>query len=43
MKIKFVNRKYMISNKLFRFEKMIGVKPVGFKVAIGKYEIRYYY
>ena len=42
MKIKIVNRKYIIK-KLIRFEKMVGVKLLGYKLAIGKYEIRLYY
>lgn len=43
MTIKIVNRKYLIGNKLFRFQKMKGIKSIGFKIAIGKYEIRFYY
>ena len=42
MKIKIVNRKYIIK-KFFRFDEMKGVNPVGFKIAIRKYEIRFYY
>jgi len=42
MKIRIVNRKYIIK-KFFRFEKMKGVTIIGFKIAIGKYEIRYFY
>ena len=42
MTVRFVDRKYIIK-KLFRFEKMRGVGTIGFKIAIGKYEIRFYY
>lgn len=40
--IKIVNRKYLISNKFIRFEKMVGLKLIGYKIAIGFYEIRLY-
>lgn len=42
MKVKIVNRKYIIK-KFFRFEKMKGVNTVGLKIAVGKYEIRFYH
>ena len=42
MKLTIVNRKYVIGGKWFRFEKMLGITPVGWKLAIGKYEIRLY-
>ena len=42
MKLKFVDRKYLIGGKWFRYQRMIGVKDLGFKIAIGKYEFRFY-
>lgn len=42
IKVKIINRKYIIV-KFFRFEKMRGANGiVGIKFAIGKYEIRFY-
>jgi hypothetical protein len=42
MKIKIVNRKYII-HKFFRFEKIEGIQGyIGLKIALGKYEIRIY-
>lgn len=41
--IVIINRKYLIGGKWVRFEKMIGVKLNGYKIAIGKYEIRFYF
>lgn len=43
MKIRIVDRKYSIGGKWLRFEVMQGVKLVGWKIAIGRYEIRFYY
>ena len=42
MKLKIVNRKYLIGGKWFRYQRMIGVKDLGFKIVIGKYEFRFY-
>jgi len=43
MDIRIVDRKYLIGGKWIRFEKMQGVKKlVGWKIAIGRYEIRFY-
>jgi hypothetical protein len=42
MNIKIVDRKYLIGGKWIRFEKMRFVKAVGYKIAIGRYEIRFY-
>jgi hypothetical protein len=41
--IKIVNRHYLIGGKYFRFEKMKSPFCKAFKVAIGKYEVRFYY
>ena len=43
MRIKLVNRKYIIANKFFRFEKIIGIKLIGYKISIGIYEIRFFH
>ena len=40
--VKIVDRKYIIGGKWLRFQKMQGVKLVGWKIAIGRYEIRFY-
>jgi len=42
MKIKLINRKYIIANKFFRFESMTGIEFIGYKIAVGKYEIRFF-
>jgi uncharacterized membrane protein (DUF373 family) len=42
MNIIFVNRKYIVGGKWLRFEKMKGIKLIGFKIAIGKFEVRIY-
>ena len=42
MNIKIVDRKYLIGGKWFRFQVMQGVRLVGWKIAIGRYEIRFY-
>lgn len=42
MNIKIVDRKYLIGGKWFRYEIMKGVKLIGYKIAIGRYEIRLY-
>ena len=41
-RIKLVDRKYLIGGKWFRSQKMRGVNLIGFKIAIGRFEIRYY-
>lgn len=43
MKIKIVDRKYRINNLSFRFSKMRGVKLIGYKISIFRYEIRFYF
>jgi 2-keto-4-pentenoate hydratase len=43
MNISIVNRKYLIGNKWIRLEKMKGVRLVGYKLALGIYEIRLYF
>ena len=43
MEIRIINRKYLIGGKWIRFQKMKWIKSIGFKIAIGKYEIRFYY
>lgn len=47
MKVKIINRKYILAGKLFRFKKMRGVSSVsiniiGYKICIGRYELRLY-
>ena len=42
MKLKIVDRNYCLGGKWFRFQKMKGTKYLGFKIAIGRYEIRFY-
>jgi hypothetical protein len=42
MTIKIVDRRYLVGGKWLRFQKMKGVKLVGWKIAIGRYEIRLY-
>ena len=42
MDIKIVDRKYLIGGKLLRFQVMRGIRLVGWKIAIGRYEIRFY-
>lgn len=42
MNIRIVDRKYLIGGKRFRFQKMRGIKLLGWKIAIGRYEIRFY-
>lgn len=42
MTIRIVDRKYLIGGKWLRFQVMRGVKLVGYKIAIGRYEIRFY-
>jgi hypothetical protein len=42
MTIKIVDRRYLVGGKWLRFQKMKGVKLVGWKIAIGRYEIRFY-
>jgi len=42
MNIRIVDRKYLIAGKWIRFQKMSGLKLVGWKIAIGRYEIRVY-
>ena len=42
MTIKIVDRKYLIGDKWLRFKIMRGIKLVGWKIAIGRYEIRFY-
>jgi hypothetical protein len=42
MRIRIVNRKYLIGGKWFRFEKMMNIQCIGYKFAIGKFEIRLY-
>ncbi len=42
MKLKIINRRYLIGGKWFRYQRMKGVKDLGFKIAIGKYEFRFY-
>ena len=42
MTIKIVDRKYLIGGKWIRFQVMRGVEKVGWKVAIGRYELRLY-
>ena len=42
MNIRIINRRYLIDNKWLRFEKMQGIKLIGYKIAVGKYEIRFY-
>lgn len=42
MNVKVVDRKYIIGGRWLRFEVMRGVMLVGWKVAVGRYEIRFY-
>lgn len=42
MKLKIIDRRYLIGGKWFRYQKMKGVKYIGFKIAIGRYEFRFY-
>ena len=42
MDIKIVDRKHLIGGKLLRFQVMRGIRLVGWKIAIGRYEIRFY-
>ena len=42
MTIKLIDRKYLIGGKWVRFEKMRGIKLVGYKIAVGRYEFRFY-
>ena len=42
MKLKLVDRKYIIGGRIFRFCKMKGIKLIGWKIAIGRYELRLY-
>ena len=42
MKLLIVNRRYLIGNKFFRYQRMKGVNDLGFKIAIGKYEFRFF-
>lgn len=42
MVLKIVDRKYLIGGKWFRYQRMNGVKDIGFKIAIGRYEFRFY-
>ena len=42
MKIRIVDRKYLIGGKWFRFQRMKGIKYYGFKIAVGRYEFRFY-
>ena len=42
MQILIVNRKYLVGGKWFRYQRMKGVKDIGFKIAIGRYEVRFY-
>ena len=40
--IRIVDRKYLVGGKFFRFEKMGRRSIVGYKLALFKYEIRFY-
>jgi len=42
MKLKIVDRKRQIGKGLIKVRKMIGVKPIGFKISIHRYEFRFY-
>jgi hypothetical protein len=42
MKLKIVNRKYIVGGKWLRFEVMRGFGKVGYKVAVWHYELRIY-
>lgn len=42
MKLIVINRRYLIGGKWFRYQRMKGVKDLGFKIAISKYEFRFY-
>ena len=43
MEIIIVDRKYLLGGKWFRFQRLRGAtKYLGFKIAIGRYEIRFY-
>jgi hypothetical protein len=42
MDIRIIDRKYLIGGKWLRFEKMKGIFFYGWKIAIGRYEIRFY-
>lgn len=42
MNIKIVDRKYKLG-RWFRFQKMKGIKTLGYKIALFKYEIRLYF
>lgn len=42
MKLKIVDRKYKVGGKWIRFERMKGVKLIGYKLAIHRFEIRIY-
>lgn len=42
MDLVIVNRKYLLGGKWFRYQRMKGVKDLGFLIAIGRYEFRFY-
>ncbi|QIG62313.1 hypothetical protein [Tenacibaculum phage JQ] len=42
MRLIVVNRRYLLRGKFFRYNRMKGVKDLGFKFAIGIYEFRFY-
>lgn len=42
MPLKIIDRKYCLKEKWFRYQKMKGIKYLGFKIAIGRYEFRFY-
>ena len=42
MDIKIVDRKYLVGGKWIRFHAMSAVKRIGYVIAIGRYEIRFY-
>ena len=42
MKVVLVDRKYLIGGKCIRYQRMKGVVDFGFKIAIGRYELRFF-
>lgn len=42
MDLKVVDRKYRVAGKWFRYQRMKGTEDLGFKIAIGRFEFRFY-
>ena len=42
MEVVYVNRRYFIGGRWFRYQRMKGVRDLGFKIAFGKHELRFY-